>query len=61
MVVLEVQVVTAVAEPESFDIGELATSTEFEEDFEGGGIPAGWTATGLWNVTSSCSPPGRSW
>ncbi len=28
-------------------------------DFEGGGgLPAGWTATGLWHVTSACAPPG---
>ncbi|MCH7792952.1 MAG: S8 family serine peptidase, partial [Planctomycetes bacterium] len=44
------------AAPFSYDIGELATSTEFAEGFEGGGLPSGWTATGLWNITSSCSP-----
>ena len=36
----------------------------FSEDFEGGvSLPAGWTATGLWHVTSACvtgSPPNPS-
>jgi Subtilase family len=44
------------ASPFTYDIGALATMNEFAEDFEGGGLPGGWSATGLWNITSSCSP-----
>ena len=30
-------------------------STVLDQSFEGG-LPSGWTATGLWNVTSACEP-----
>jgi hypothetical protein len=32
----------------------------FEEDFDGGGLPPGWTATGLWHITSACAGCGGS-
>ena len=43
------------ASPFSYQIGEIATTTELAADFESG-LPGGWVATGLWNLTSACSP-----
>ncbi|MCH7792670.1 MAG: S8 family serine peptidase [Planctomycetes bacterium] len=52
------------ASPFSYQIGEIATTAMLAADFEGG-LPGGWVATGLWNVTSACSPStpcnGTSW
>ncbi|MEX2219352.1 MAG: S8 family serine peptidase [Phycisphaerales bacterium] len=39
-------------------IGTITTSTLFTESFESG-LPAGWSVTGLWNISGSC-PPGGS-
>jgi hypothetical protein len=45
-------------------VGELTTSGIFSQRFEAG-LPAGWTASGLWHVTDVCavdpSCDGRSW
>ncbi|MEQ8850861.1 MAG: agmatine deiminase family protein [Phycisphaerales bacterium] len=38
-------------------VGEFTMTVVLEESFEGG-LPAGWTASGLWNVTSSCGNGG---
>ncbi len=42
------------------------TEILLEEDFEAGGLPSGWNATGLWHVTGACPRPeeqcdGVSW
>ena len=39
----------------SMVVGELQTKTTYTQSFESG-LPAGWSATGLWNITSSCAP-----
>ncbi|MCA9278513.1 MAG: S8 family serine peptidase [Phycisphaeraceae bacterium] len=39
----------------SYNIGEFVTNVAMSESFESG-LPTGWTATGFWNVTSSCAP-----
>jgi len=39
----------------AYEIGELATQTQIETGFESG-VPAGWSTTGLWKVTSQCAP-----
>lgn len=31
-------------------------STQLSEDFSGGALPDGWSATGLWHVTEACAP-----
>lgn len=35
-------------------VGELGPTTVLEADFEGG-LPVGWSATGLWHPTSACA------
>jgi hypothetical protein len=40
--------------PAAAQCGQLA----FAEDFEGGALPPGWSATGLWHVTQRCKKPG---
>jgi hypothetical protein len=46
------------------DVGTLAPSTILEQRFETG-LPAGWSASGLWHVTDACvvAPPcdGHAW
>jgi len=37
----------------SADVGQTQSTELFFEDFESG-LPAGWTATGLWHVTGAC-------
>lgn len=34
-------------------VGTAVLNNDINEDFSGG-LPAGWTATGLWNVTAAC-------
>jgi len=36
-------------------VGEIVTNVVFEEGFNSGSFPTGWSSTGIWNVTSSCS------
>ncbi|MCK6475657.1 MAG: YCF48-related protein [Phycisphaerales bacterium] len=38
-------------------VGQYQQGSLLSTDFESG-LPAGWTATGLWHVTASCPPPG---
>jgi len=38
------------------DLCEI-TVEAIDEDFQAGALSAGWTATGLWSVTSSCAAP----
>ncbi|MEM8835011.1 MAG: S8 family serine peptidase [Planctomycetota bacterium] len=50
----------------SFEVGELVTDVALTHTFESGTFSDGWTADGLWNVSSTCSvgdPPcdGTSW
>lgn len=40
-------------------VGVYQTKDLLSVDFEGG-LPAGWTATGLWHVTASCAPGGTA-
>jgi hypothetical protein len=41
----------------SATVGTLQTQTVFQESFEGS-LPAGWSATGLWNLTNLCGTSG---
>jgi hypothetical protein len=43
------------AAPFEYEIGTLATINQLSEGFESG-VPAGWTTSGLWRVTSQCAP-----
>ena len=36
----------------------LTTNTVLEEDFESGGVPSGWAATGLWAFGTACAASG---
>lgn len=38
-------------------VGDLVTVTSYEQAFAGG-LPSGWSATGLWNFTSDCAVSG---
>jgi hypothetical protein len=38
-------------------VGTVQTTTVYEQDFAAG-LPAGWSATGLWNVSAACAPSG---
>jgi hypothetical protein len=38
----------------AFDIGELESSVSYTQGFNAG-LPAGWTATGLWKITGLCA------
>jgi serine protease AprX len=40
-------------------VGVTTTTTPVQIDFTGA-LPAGWTADGLWHLTSSCPPPGTA-
>lgn len=42
--------------PSASAVQDCAISVQFAEDFSSGGLPAGWTATGLWHVTQACAP-----
>ena len=48
----------------SAEVGVLAPETLFDESFEAG-LPAGWSADGLWQITGACPvgtpPAGSSW
>ena len=35
-------------------VGAQSDTTLLNENFEGGSLPAGWNATGLWHVTDAC-------
>ncbi|MFM9957082.1 MAG: S8 family serine peptidase [Phycisphaerales bacterium] len=43
----------ASAAPVALQVGTLGETVLFSEDFEAG-LPAGWSATGLWHVTGAC-------
>jgi hypothetical protein len=42
----------------NIQVGETQTIVPLDESFESGVLPAGWSATGLWNVTTQCSSAG---
>lgn len=41
----------------SVNVGVFEVTDLARADFDAG-LPAGWTATGMWHVTSACAPPG---
>jgi hypothetical protein len=41
----------------STTIGVVTTQTVMSQDFSAG-LPAGWSATGLWHISTACPPPG---